>query len=1857
MNSGIRYRKDTPSRVTALSTALVLCTTGILPSQTLFTHDPAGNRASQGAGLAALPTIAIPPSDQVAKLGETARFAVVAGGPGPFTYEWFKGAVAMVGATSDTLQITSLGAGDFASGPTGTPRYSVRVTNATGDVTSTAVGIYQDSIGAGLPDWWRQQYFSTATNDLWDLSQGNAIIASTAQGAGDLRNMIGGSFSSAEAGIAIYSDAQSAGYVHAVEFQRPTTIQLTGYRLVIGDDAVSGSRGISEFRLYYFNTSTNSYQLLDTYAPASHPYGSATSVLNILDVTRNVTPVLASKYRAEFVQSANPPYGGPRVIELDAISSAGPPVDPQADADGDGVTNQQEFADGTQPNNASSHLGRLSLIGPAGLVNALPLQTTYAAGTAVSATAGSVGELQFGGWTGSYRSQDASLGFNFRGGGDVILKSLYGSMPVRTTAASPSFTHSNNSQAAVNGFATAPDGQWIAFGNFDRVNGQQRPFVARFFPDGSLDAGFAPAPNAHVTGAVIQPDGKIVIAGSFTVVAGQPRPGVARFNADGTLDSSFAPVDQGLNVTQAMALEVQRDGKVLLGGAIWDGSAWNAFLRLNQDGSVDPSFVVTLNALPTTITQQADGKILLGGGFSLVNGTAAPKLVRLNLDGTLDPSFSQSVTLGVASPPSAVSVQPDGKILAGGSVQVRLNGSDVLVPVARFHADGTLDTAFTQKVFGYAANLVFNDMALQDDGRIVGVGSFALTSPSLVNAMRLNPDGSLDPDCFAISRANAAVNAVAVQTDGGLLLGGGFSGVDVASGSGNNHIYQFTSGRKGWFAAEAEAVALGGHLVSIGSQMEQDFLTRTLLPVAGRSGTPAWLGFTDFGAEGLFAWTSGEPVNFTNWNSGEPNNYNGIEDGSVFNYFPASPATWVDSPDAGAGVSGAATDGPYYGVIEIDPALPANPNDNWIAGRDLISNEKAGSVQELANPNAAVPQWSYGSRATLTSATQELTLFIPGEHSNGVLEGWHRPLNTIVDVNTSTAGVSQPHGFIHPGEIRLHPPAAGFTVVRWTAPVAGNYSVNAFWQDSDWSAGDGASAHIVKNGTEIIFNFGFANGNGAFAAHTLALQPGDVLDFALGINGNDGADSTRFNAIITKIQNAATDVWLGGRDLAANEKPDGNPNESINPNPTVPQWSYGQRNIVATSGLDLFSGAPSHYNSFAGGGPDDAFEGWVSGSGLGVNTGTVPLTYNYGFGPNISFNPDEMMVFPGGSGGPYPVVRWTAPAAGRYDLLAVWQDSDFHGGNGITAHIVVNGGQVYGQDIDNVHGSSTVQSLNLKAGDLVDFLIGTRGDYSFDVTKFNVAIVKPASSTAPSTPSGTLSLAATRAEVAANATINWADAGANNADIPGNPFAITSSSGTSYLVRKATTGTFKRLNQGAGWAGNFAPGDPLVIHAYSDGPVIIEAANTDGVFSAAGLQIQPNQEVPFVATIRAYDVNGVLIGNFTVNGNSNAIADNSAIFVGVKSTVENIHSISVDTDTSNFGGDFAINNVSIQSTAQATGNELSNGRLSFARLTTTNHLIPGALTASPAGPVFAANASTTLSLSPDVPGEPVIFATLESSADGVNFESFGYGSSNGAGTWNFPVAALPPGANYFRAVAVNSNQEQARSHAVGPLVTPPVVTSPLAAQGLAGEPFSYAATATGRLSAFTTGSLPAWATGSYDANSGVLTISGTPTTTGISTISLQPANAAGSTPATLTLTVLNQFANWQTANFTASEMLDPAISGPLGDATGAGIENLIKYALGIPPKLPGTAGLPFGTVQPYGAFRYLTLVYTRDMAVQDLSLAVEVSGNVILWNSGPAHTTEVSRVSNPNHTETITVRDNVATTAGQNRFMRLKVVQ
>lgn len=114
----------------------------------------------------------------------------------------------------------------------------------------------------------------------------------------------------------------------------------------------------------------------------------------------------------------------------------------------------------------------------------------------------------------------------------------------------------------------------------------------------------------------LQPDGKLLIGGTFTAVNGTARNGIARLHAAGSLDTGFDP-GSGADAP-VVALSLQPGGKVLLGGgfSIVNGVGHGRVARLNPNGSLDRTFVPDVPPEWTrALAVDRRDTVLLGGLF------------------------------------------------------------------------------------------------------------------------------------------------------------------------------------------------------------------------------------------------------------------------------------------------------------------------------------------------------------------------------------------------------------------------------------------------------------------------------------------------------------------------------------------------------------------------------------------------------------------------------------------------------------------------------------------------------------------------------------------------------------------------------------------------------------------------------------------------------------------------------------------------------------------------------------------------------------------------------------------------------------------------------------------------------------------------------------------------------------------------------------------------------------------------------------------------------------------------------------------------------------------------------------------
>ncbi|MEU3605387.1 calcium-binding protein [Streptomyces sp. NPDC035033] len=289
---------------------------------------------------------------------------------------------------------------------------------------------------------------------------------------------------------------------------------------------------------------------------------------------------------------------------------------------------------------------------------------------------------------------------------------------------------------------------------------------------------------------LVQPDGKIVTIGDSYSSETSGDFTLTRYNPDGSLDTTFGGDGVvttdfvGANNDEGRGVALQPDGKIVaVGGSTdWGGNGAWAAARYLPDGSLDTSFgeggrvltEIDVDAIETAeaVVVQPDGKIVAGGSS---NGVWS--LVRWDSSGVPDPAFSGDGRVTTALGPTCchgvndLALQADGKIVAAG----RAAG----LTVTRYNPDGGLDTTFDGDGIVTTGAGSGEGVALQSDGRIVVAGrdgnAFLVSRFTTGGA----PDPSFDGDGRVITSfgpEDGGASGVALQSDGRIVAAGHYNG-------------------------------------------------------------------------------------------------------------------------------------------------------------------------------------------------------------------------------------------------------------------------------------------------------------------------------------------------------------------------------------------------------------------------------------------------------------------------------------------------------------------------------------------------------------------------------------------------------------------------------------------------------------------------------------------------------------------------------------------------------------------------------------------------------------------------------------------------------------------------------------------------------------------------------------------------------------------------------------------------------------------------------------------------------------------------------------------------------------------------
>ena len=268
-------------------------------------------------------------------------------------------------------------------------------------------------------------------------------------------------------------------------------------------------------------------------------------------------------------------------------------------------------------------------------------------------------------------------------------------------------------------------------------------------------------------------------------------------NLSSGFDEWFTDVTGGvatpLGFTSVNVIKIDANNKVLIGGEFkrFKGLFRNAMVRLNSDGTEDSNFYTSFlgntgfNSTVGTVEIQNDGKILVGGRFTIVASYSVPFLCRLNANSVeqdlIDTTFNTNLGSGPNNRVQTIKLLSNGQILVGG-LFTQFNGTSQN-GIIKLNANGTVDTTFNIGT-GFAnsnGTMYVNEIEILDNGKIIVGGTFTSYNGTTVsNLVLLDSNGSLDTaTTSAILPVNGNVSAMLKTTDGSIIVGGSFTSPNI----------------------------------------------------------------------------------------------------------------------------------------------------------------------------------------------------------------------------------------------------------------------------------------------------------------------------------------------------------------------------------------------------------------------------------------------------------------------------------------------------------------------------------------------------------------------------------------------------------------------------------------------------------------------------------------------------------------------------------------------------------------------------------------------------------------------------------------------------------------------------------------------------------------------------------------------------------------------------------------------------------------------------------------------------------------------------------------------------------------------
>lgn len=256
-----------------------------------------------------------------------------------------------------------------------------------------------------------------------------------------------------------------------------------------------------------------------------------------------------------------------------------------------------------------------------------------------------------------------------------------------------------------------------------------------------------------------QSTGRIVVGGDFTADRSTAQGYLTARTSDGARDLSFTQDGGFDDVVRALATDAA--DRVLAGGdfTAYGAAARGRLARLLPSGELDTTFLAGAGFSGgdvLAVAVQGDGKILVGGTFTTLDGVACDALVRLDTDGALDATFAAAGVVACY----AIALQSDGLAV----VAINDNALSDPCKVERLESDGTVDGTFTPYEF---SAYPYTSLVIDLFGRILFCHGVL---------ERLGTDGTLDATFTPTFNGDPA--SVVALADTRLVVAGNFTTVN-----------------------------------------------------------------------------------------------------------------------------------------------------------------------------------------------------------------------------------------------------------------------------------------------------------------------------------------------------------------------------------------------------------------------------------------------------------------------------------------------------------------------------------------------------------------------------------------------------------------------------------------------------------------------------------------------------------------------------------------------------------------------------------------------------------------------------------------------------------------------------------------------------------------------------------------------------------------------------------------------------------------------------------------------------------------------------------------------------------------------